>query len=197
MSTKQIYANHFGSEISEKQVNKLGDYLLKHYDDEILTKTERYSKGVLVVTSYNLISNDNIQSILDLDPDASFQIESQQGDYKLFECLLYKDKIIVDKQIYVEIIPINKTICRHYFDLPSNTIEHTNTIKIYYDVNGEQLYEFEYKADGTCLYINNLQEYQSDFYAQDIGVDPDLEFTWQGFEYYQFSEPLIPTGPII
>ncbi|GGI27581.1 hypothetical protein [Pedobacter mendelii] len=197
MSTKQIYANRFGNEIFENQVNKLGDYLLKHYDDEILTKIETYSKGVLVVTSYNLISHDNVQSILDSDPHASFQIESQQGDYKLFECLSYKDKILVDKQIYVEIIPINETICRHYFDLPSNAIKHTSTIKIYYDLNGKELYEFEYNADGTCFHINNLQEYQSDFYAHNIGVDPDLEFTWQGFEYYQFSEPLIPTGPII
>ncbi|WP_293785803.1 hypothetical protein [uncultured Pedobacter sp.] len=192
MSTKQVYANNFGKEISENQVNKSGDYLLKFYNEDKLIKIQQYLKGVLEGTSYNLNSNDDIQSILTLDPNCSFQIESQQGNYKLYECISYENKVMVDRQVFVEPRLLNKTICRHVYNIATNTVKHVHTIKIYYDVNGKDLYEFEYNDQGECVYVNNLQEYQANFYAANIGIDPDLDFTWQGFEYYQFSEPLIP-----
>lgn len=193
MSIKQIYANRFGNELSENQVRTQGDFLIKFYDNEILTKIETYSKGTLVGTSHNLQSSDSIPSILESNPNASFQVETQNGNYSLAECLLYQNKVLVGKQIFLTRSSDDNMICRHLFDPLSNAIVHNRTIKKYYNVNGDELYEFEYKADGSCFYINNLQPYGDNVYAADIGVDPDLDFTWQGFEYYQFSEPLIPT----
>ena len=39
--------------------------------------------------------------------------------------------------------------------------------------------------------ISNEQEPQADIYAWSIS-EPDVTFSWQGFEYYQFEDPLVP-----
>lgn len=192
MSTKQFYANRFGNELSESQVNKKGDFLIKFYDNEVLIKIEAYSNGELSGTSYNLMSEDTIPLILESDPNASFQINSQSGNFTLAECLLYQNKILVGKQIFLNTISSGLMICRHLFDPVSNALVHTSTIKKYYDMSGKLIYEFEYLEDGACFYVNAMNPYDDSFLASDIGADPDLDFIWQGFEYYQFSDPLIP-----
>jgi len=192
MSIKNIYTNSLGNEISTKQAIQLGKYLLKVYENDILVRIESYSKDVLLGTSYNLSSKNEVSSILSLDSNASFQIKTQQGNYVSYECLTYQNNHLIDKQIFLEHITLKEIICRHFYNAETDTIIHSNTIKRYYDQNGIEIYSFDYNEDGTCFFINKPQEYQTDFYAKNIGVDPDLDFTWLGFEYYQFSEPLIP-----
>ncbi|MFD2581075.1 hypothetical protein ACFSR6_01140 [Pedobacter vanadiisoli] len=192
MSNKHIYTNNLGNEISIKQASQLENYQVKVYENDILLWIESYSKDVLLGTSYNLSSKNEISSILNLDSNASFQITTQLGNYVSYECLAYQNSNLIDKQIFLEHHTSKEIICRHFYNAETNTIIHSNTIKRYYDQNGIEIYSFDYNEDGTCFFINKTQEYQTDFYAKNIGVDPDLDFTWQGFKYYQFSEPLIP-----
>ena len=61
----------------------------------------------------------------------------------------------------------------------------------YYYENNTLKYTFEYDENGDCFIIYDETDDQKDIFAWEIG-QPDVSFTWQGFEYYEFAEPIIP-----
>ena len=58
------------------------------------------------------------------------------------------------------------------------------------------LYAFNYNLDGSCFSVDQPQisDIDATFMASEIGTNPEVIFTWSGFEYYQNAEPLIPAG---
>jgi len=77
-----------------------------------------------------------------------------------------------------------------------NLPKYNETEKMYYDNNGELLYQFTYDATGNCIYIENIRDYQNDILPADVGVDPLVAFSWMDYSYYHFAYPSVPTGPV-
>lgn len=74
-----------------------------------------------------------------------------------------------------------------------------SVLKVKYMDNGEELYNFHYNSDGTFKYCDlhsDIDYEDGQFHPSDIG-DPDLDFTWEGNEYYQHAEPKIPGNIIV
>ena len=81
-------------------------------------------------------------------------------------------------------------ICFKKYEMEGSELICTIIEKSYFE-NGEKKYEFVYNPDGSCFMIDSVQTFQEDIFAWDIGTS-NTDFTWDGFEYYRNTEPLIP-----
>ena len=190
MSEITLYLNEYGTEVSSSEALKLKTFYKKILNGSDELRWEVYRKGILVKTSYYISSHSEIQAILVLNPDASFSLKTLADNYHVTESLSYENGSRAGKSITVKDIRIDKIICHQPYDILTDQPIHTATDKFYYE-NGLDKYQFNYSADGSCFEIQQ-EEYQEDFYAHNIGKDPDITFTWTGFEYYQFSDPYLP-----
>ena len=103
--------------------------------------------------------------------------------------LSYENNVLIGKSISVH--DGYNEICHRNYKVESGVATTLRTEKYYYNDNGLK-YIFDYNADGTCFLITDEQDNQADIYEWGIG-DPDYtDFTWIGFEYYQFADPVIP-----
>lgn len=73
-----------------------------------------------------------------------------------------------------------------------DNVEKIVDIEKYYNINGEEKYMFTYDSQGNCERIYGQDGVTEDVYPSQIGVHPDVTFTWHGFEYYRYALPLIP-----
>jgi len=192
MSSSIKYSNELGNEITSQQIGNLDGYFKTYYENSQATKTEYYVNGALQNTSYIVQSQSDIDSILINNPTTSFEYLYNQSSYSINESTAYVEGILTEKRINV----FNSTgglICSKLYKLINNVLTDIKTEKYYYDSNNDAKYYFIYNDDGTCFEIGDLQIDNADFYAWSIGVDPDVTFTWTGFEYYQNANPLIPS----
>ncbi len=185
------YKNNQGNQISIQQANETGNYI-KVFTEEGISKKEFYSEGVFITTSYIVKSEQEIDAILLNISDTTFELSTTLGQYEIVEFRNYTQGVIVEKAVRISRGDINKAICFKKMELVQNILEAIYTEKYYYDQNGDKKYSFEYYSDGgACFKIYDEQD-DSEIFAWDIGVNPDLTFTWQGLEYYQNAEPLLP-----
>jgi hypothetical protein len=192
MAITSEYFNENNDEITLEQARRLTKYRVMVYEGDRKLRYETHTNGLKSHTSYYINSDVEIQEILSTEPNASFAIESKLGEYRISDNRSYRDRILTNWRIYAEDTSMNEIICMQIIDPLTGSVIHNRTEKSYFDANGTEIYVFSYNADGSCFFIEKVQEYQTDFYAKNIGNDPDLTFTWQGFEYYEYSEPVVP-----
>lgn len=191
MNTTPKYTNEFGQEISHQQLSHGVSYYSKiYYENDLPIIEETYKDGELVNTSKFVSSENEISDELLNNPNATFDYIFYENGYKVHEIRSYIGGIIDSKTITVYNSD-NKIICYRDYEIENGNFVSHRTEKSYYDTNGELLYNFDYNDDGTCFLISNEQEAQADIYGWSVG-DPDVEFSWSGFEYYQFADPIIP-----
>lgn len=191
MSTTIKYTTDSMAELTEAQLLLVNEYKKKIYENEILKKVEVYKGGVLSSNQYYLTDQSEVNTILADDHNAHIIVSEFVNNHSIGLSLVYKNNLVVGKRIYVTSMDDN-LICFADYDLSNDSQIYTKTVKTFFDEAGEGLYEFEYNDTGLCIHIHNLQEVQADIFPPDIGVDPDIEFTWSGNEYYQFAYPIIP-----
>ena len=190
MNVTVKYLSDSSEEIEESELSAFNTYCKLFYEDGILKRKEIYSDGILTRKEYCLNSESEIDKILSTDPDACFDVVELVNNHRVERRLVYiKNKLASGKTfVFTE---KKELICiAEYFSNDSESFWHVS--KMFEDESGDTLYQFEYSDEGTCIYIHNLQEVQADIFPPSIGVDPSVEFTWEGMEYYQFSYPIIP-----
>jgi hypothetical protein len=186
------YLDLFGDEISSEQKNTLERYQIAYFADEKLEKAELYENGELISTRYIVYDFNEISFILKKDRNASFNLLYTDNGYRISEGLSFKNQLLTIKQVYV-LDKHEHVICfRDYtLDEEGKPIG-VHTEKFFYE-EGEHRYVFEYNQDGTCLVIHD-EKYLENIWGSCIGDASTTDFTWKGFEYYQFSDPLIPNN---
>lgn len=191
MSNLIKYTNYFGHEIAFDQTSNIDGYFKAFYENNQVVKRERYESGELKNTSYVMYSQSDIDSFLMNNPNASIEYIYNQSSYSLIEHLVYAQGVMLERWVEV----FNSTgalICFKKYKIVNGVLTAIGTDKHYYDINNQEKYFFVYNEDCTCFEVCDMQIDEADFYAWSIGVDPEVTFTWTGFEYYQYAEPLIP-----
>ncbi|WP_026904657.1 hypothetical protein [Pedobacter glucosidilyticus] len=186
------YNSDLGQDVTFEQTKQMDAYNKVFLVNGIPTKKERYEFNQLISKSYFVTSNVQISNILLNEPDTSFYYTYYTNNYKVQEMLSFKNAVLMGKWVTVWDQQGND-ICFTKFDVQTNQLIPRDTEKSFYE-NGEERYFFEYDPHtGNCLMIYD-KPYGDVIYPNRIGVDPDEPFTWQGKEYYQHAEPLIPTS---
>ena len=189
MAIANKYTDFFGNLITSEQAQQLEQYIVQVFNDGVHVKNEIYSKEGLKNILYIINSSSQIDDILQEDSNPSFEISYQQSVYTVVENLAYQNSILIGKTVIV--FKDDNEICISKFNVLQDTPLFNSTEK-FSNVDDEVKYIFTYDFNGNCVMIyDNLQD-QADIFPNTIGVDPDQTFTWVGFKYYQFAEPLIP-----
>lgn len=191
MATTYSYKNLFGNQITNNQVNNLKEYFKDIYIDGMLKKTERIESSMVVHTYYYLNGTESIYDLLPLfrNKKVSFYNVSTINNYKIEDIYAYDNGILVDRSKSIANVQ-DKIICYQGIDIVTGLSINNDTRKYYYE-NNTLKYTFEYDENGDCFIIYDETDDQKDIFAWEIG-QPDVSFTWQGFEYYEFAEPIIP-----
>ena len=189
------FENEFGNEISSTQAELLSTYTQVVIDDNNQKSKNTFINGVHVGTMYTVTSYDLMSPILQQNANASFELMTTLNNYTISEMQSYKDGVINYKNKTV-LDSMDNPICFQVFDIETDTPKHIYTQKSYFDESGERIYEFVYNNDGSCFSIERPQitSADSEFVISKIGTDPEITFTWEGFEYYKNSNPLIPAN---
>ncbi len=191
MSSTITYINELGKDITFQETNNLDGYFKIFYDNDHPTKKEYYVNGALRSTSYIVQRQSDIDSILINNPTTSFEYSYYQSSYNINELTAYVQGVLMEKRSNV-FNSAGRLICSKLYRLKNDSLTVINTEKYHYDSNNEDKYYFIYNNDGACFQVFDLQLDSADFYVWSIGVDPNITFTWSGFEYYQNAEPLVP-----
>jgi len=179
--------------ITQTQAERLDKYIVVYLENGRKIKYEYFDKAELVDTGYYISDESEISTWLSKNPHASFSLDASTDKYEITTILNYRNKELLYKNVIVGELGFGRLICLQLFDVNIDTPIHASTEKHFYNPDGTEKYIFEYQNDGACFLIHNVEEYQADIYPNDIGVNPNLNFTWEGFEYYQFSEPAVPS----
>lgn len=185
------YLNLFGDEITVEQKNKLNKYQIGYFSNDEIERRELYENSELISTTYHIGNPDKIVPIIEQDYNASFELLYNDNGYEVCEVITYRNKLLVNKRVYVS----NKNddlICMRDYILNPEGIPIGNSTEKYYSEKGENRYIFEYSKDGTCFMIHDEKYDQNDIFGRDIGDTSKTDFSWDNFKYYQFSDPLIP-----
>lgn len=184
-------ANGIKITIEKETSDYLPDYLFETYsENDIIIHKKTYINGELSNISFYAYSEADIDRLVHAENGTvSITFMYHQNTYKVTENLTYIDHLLTDKRITVEDANTN-IICYKKYEPKDGLLTCVLTDKSYYKDN-VNIYDFEYYPDGSCFMITSVQTYQEDIFAWDIGTDA-TNFTWNGFEYYQNAEPLIP-----
>ena len=191
------YTNEYSDSITESQAINIGTFTKHFFISDKLKKNEHYTDGNIQYVEYFLeIDEEDIQirSQYSNIGITFYKEEIIQGNYRKYNVEDQDpDGTISSKRIEV-LDQNNDIIYSSVLDVDTNEVE--TIFKSAYDDNGEYLYEFEYNLDGTLdqvdIMISDDYHPTGTFRPEDIGVDPELQFSWEGFEYYQNAEPIIP-----
>lgn len=190
MSTYNKFFSKEKVELDLSQLQLVSEYTKHFYENESLKKIERFKNNQLSSIEYFCDQSD-ISEILSNDPNANITTKSTVNNHNIIISLNYVNNALVGKVIFVLDSEGNE-ICYAPYNIETDEPRYADCDKFLIDENGEELYQFEYLDDGTCFYVYNHQVSQSDFKADRVGVDPDIDFFWTGNEYYQFAYPIIP-----
>ncbi|ASS49324.1 MAG: hypothetical protein A3D31_03635 [Candidatus Fluviicola riflensis] len=190
MSITVKYVTNRQMELTTAQLSLVEEYRKNIYEDSVLKRVEIFKNGSLSLTQY-LVGSSEIDDVLLSDPNAQIITHETFNGYDQETSLVYRDGGLIGKRIIV-LDENDNCIYMAPIDLISDDPDYSSVVKTLYDEEGEDLYEFDYNEIGTCVHIYNLQETQADIFPSRIGVDPDIEFSWTGNEYYQFAYPVIP-----
>jgi hypothetical protein len=185
------YINEHGMEIKiERRFYDLTNVLVEDYfENGNLTYRTRSENDQILSVEHFAFSVDQINRLIDKNTTISIIYRTWENGCEIDEYIDYKDKVVTSKRISVT-NKFGDCICFRYIQLEKGEIKGSSTEKSFFE-NGELNYLFDYNPDGTCFRINNYQTDQEDISSWDIGTDK-TNFTWKGFEYYQFADPLVP-----
>lgn len=190
MSTNVKYNNEFGQEINNLQAKKLEYYSKIFVENNLPFKEETYKNGNLINTSYYIGSQSQIETLLLINSQASFDLIYQMGNYKIHELLSYTNSKLISKRVLVYNSNEKNIYFRTYKQINNDFIPE-QTEKYFYDID-QLKFSFEYNNDGTCFIIRDEVNYQSDIFAWNIGNLDYTDFTWADLEYYKNADPMIP-----
>ncbi|MEO4004693.1 hypothetical protein [Flavobacterium sp. CAU 1735] len=187
------YTNANGTKITIEKTKSdyLPDYLFETYsENDTIIHKKNYINGELSNIAFYAYSEADIDRLVnEQNGTASITFIYTQNAYQVTEDLTYTDHILTDKRITVTDANAN-IICYKKYEPKEGVLTCVLTDKSYYKDN-VNIYDFEYYPDSSCFMITSVQTYQEDIFAWDIGTDA-TDFTWNGFEYYQNAEPLVP-----
>lgn len=183
------YTDQRNKEVSEDQKDKLEYFFKTYYTDEKPIRCENYKNGEFRGNTYYVISLEEITARLNVESTVSFQYTYNHKKYSIEEYLHYDSGILTSKIISVR-DSHNNTICFAKYEMEDGLLKLGMIEKHYYE-DGEFKYDFDYDSDGSCFLIYDVQNFQSDIFVWSIG-EPHVRFTWEGFEYYRYKEPIIP-----
>ncbi|MBS1519946.1 MAG: hypothetical protein JST50_03025 [Bacteroidetes bacterium] len=190
MSKDIKYTDSFGTEITFQQAGQMERYHETIIEDG-QKRVNTYTNGSLLATTYYVSSQGEMDQLLSMDPNACFNLKLNLArGYTISESLCYENRLLAGYKKFIS-DPSDNLIClQEYFPSSGSLV----TEKWYHDNDGDIVYAFIYNRDGSCFSIEQFQinDPGSAIMANKIGIDPDITFTWSGFEYYQNAEPLIP-----
>lgn len=198
METKECYS-FLGHSLTYEQT-------LKIYDHEVIVKEggerkriELYEHGTLSGIYYFRDPEEDIELIKERYNGCSICILTKMIEQDGF-IQYWSDSWNNDGSFLTSRIDVYDSADRQVYwgIINEDGISVEEIMKVKYGDTREYLYKFYYNQDGTFEYatINSDIEYEDGmFYPENVG-EPDLEFTWEGNEYYQQAEPKIP-GDII
>jgi hypothetical protein len=160
-----------------------------YFENGNLIHRTHFENGEFKARLYFAFSIEQVNQLIDDSPTIKIIYRTWKNGYQIDEYIDCIDKILTAKRISVT----NKSgdnICFRLLQFENGAVKLSTTEKSYFE-HGELKYLFDYNPDGTCFMVNNFQSYQEDVFASDIGTDK-TDFTWKGFEYYQFADPLVP-----
>ncbi|REC63576.1 hypothetical protein DRF65_05650 [Chryseobacterium pennae] len=189
MTTTQ-FKDFFGNEISREEAEVSTQYSVETFVDGVINKIEQLENGVVEITYYHLDASESINELLLLYPDqkVSFSTITDIGSYRIEYVFLYEKGRLTEQKKWI----MNKNdqyICLQKFDTITGLLINNATEKYYKDETSS--YTFEYDQSGNCFMIHNETDGEKDIFGWEIG-NPRCSFTWNSFEYYQYSEPLLP-----
>ena len=190
MSTK-IYKNQYGHEINENQIDYTEIYYKEIHESGIKKIVEHISENETTHISYYLSTTETIAAVLlqFSNKKITFVSTSFSNTYKVEEQFYYENSNLLMKS--KNILDSNgNAICFQKLDIVTNSPILGSTEKIFINANGSRKYFFDYNDDGTCFIINDY-ELDEQILPSTIG-QPNIDFTWVGFEYYQNALPIIP-----
>lgn len=190
MMTTIQFKDSFGNEISREEADVSTQYSIETFVNGTIKKIEHVEGGILEITYYHLDISEHINELLPLyqDKNVSFSITTDIGVYHIEDISLYKQGVLKEKKKWV-INNKNQYICLQKFDTITGTLINNTTEKYYKDETS--YYTFEYDQSGNCFMIHNETDGEKNIFGWEIG-NTECTFTWNGFEYYQYSEPLLP-----
>ncbi len=193
MDTTIKYIDDVWTELTFAEAKQLDRYHKVIVDNNDNKYIETYIGEKLSGTTYYVKSENEIAEYLETNPDVSFNLTYKVRNYSVEEQLSYRDAKLSFKRVFIYDISDN-LICLQNYDVKTGLPKYPGPDKSYYDESGTHIYEFVYNEDGSCFSIDRAQIIDTDaeFLASEIGVNPEVDFTWAGFEYYKNAEPLIP-----
>jgi hypothetical protein len=194
MTTKYFDIHH--NELTQSQTTGLEFYFIEFEESGVIKKIEQYKNDVLIGIEYCAYSTSEVNSLKQQFAKVLIKHIYTKGLYLVHEFGMYNNQILTSKLIMIYIASNNKCIYIGPYDAQNNSPKYEECTKYYIDLNGEKRYRFDYKSDGTCDIIIDLQYAQSEIWPEEIGVNPNVTFSWSQFSYYEFAYPEIPTGAI-
>jgi hypothetical protein len=193
MNMKEIiYKNLYDIEISKNQAEQSDMYYKTSIINRVEKITERYENNTLDRIFYKLDDGEDMNIVLSRYGNQKISIEKDHsiGVYTWGETYSYNNGILDERLLTVKNISGN-LIAFQRIDINTGLPILGSTEKYYHDSSGERKYLFDYDDTGNCFMLVDEQEFGGDVLAANIG-QPDVYFTWAGFEYYQHANPLVP-----
>jgi len=196
MRLKEKFTTIFGEEVSAQEKSSLEKYVIEYYSDSVLIKKELFENDLIKNTTHVVSSLQEVNNILITENTGSFELSQQLGNYSIEELLHYTNGVLDYKRTHV-IDAIGGMICIRDYNLDHLGNETSNHTEKFYRENNETRYVFEYNMDGSCLVIHDEKYDENDVFGAQIG-DPVLtDFTWTGFEYFEFADPINPNDLVV
>jgi len=179
------FTDELGREVKESELNDLQYFSKTYLVDEKIVKQEIYKDGKFSRNTYHVSSLDEIWVLLETEPSVSFNYLHTENGYNIKEYLNYNEGKMSLKT--TSVMDGDNIICYAKYKFQNEDPKLVDFEKIYH-ANNEEKYLFEY-IDGACFLIHDMDD--GNIWASSIGK-PGVSFTWEGLEYYQFEQPIIP-----
>jgi hypothetical protein len=206
MSTKE-YLNENYKKITAQQAEMCSEFIEVYYDNSGLPKKNlTFNNGKLEWVEYFLGNEENPNIVLQqyegVGRMALYKNAVISGIYRKYDVEYYDSNQILERKS-IEVfkgfnVDENLPIYLKTIDPVTDAVIYFE--KAFYDNENNLTYIFTYDSD-TGNFINlNIEDPafyvdtdDHDFGSDDIGIGNNpYDFDWEGFEYYQNAEPVIP-----
>lgn len=203
MAITVIFFDRNGNLISDLESHPLASYTKMTLDDQQrFHLAEHFDDDKLTAIEYFLRDGESFRKILDKYPDferINFYIASAEaGKYAQYEVLtVNRNEIIESRRIQVLSDTLLPIYDRAIDIVTGQTLYFA---KHYYDLNNNLDFEFTYEEGSgelTKIYVQDPHNYidtdEHEILPPEVGKGKNpYDFDWDGFEYYRYSEPILP-----
>jgi len=180
------FTNEYGDKVDESQKDILEYFYKVYLVDEKPIKKEIYKYGNFIGNIYYVLSLEEIETRLKTEPSASINYSYNKNRYLVTEIRGYDNNSLTSCMTSVK-NDNNESICFAKQEMHEGKLRLVVLEKHYYE-NNKLKYDFDYDQDGSCFLIYNMQDFQADIWPN----SSEENFNWNGLEYYQFEQPIIP-----